>query len=284
MDQPMHLLLRDGVADPNACGRRAREAHRNDSLGVLAGGIAHKFNNLLTTICGNASILLEDLPPGAAQALPLADILESVRVAADLCDQMLAYSGRGRFHSTRLDLTRLIQDLAPQLLSMVGEHAELRYDLTVPLPDVEADVQRIHQVVANLVLNASEALDGRRGHVTISTGVMSADHADRTDRVPADALAVEYVFLQVSDNGQGMSLETQARIFEPFFTTRFAGRGLGLAAVQGIVHQHRGTLLVESQPGLGSTFRLLLPSLVSARSLDPPPYTRPGKLASRDLS
>jgi CheY-like chemotaxis protein/two-component sensor histidine kinase len=186
---------------------------------------------------------------------------------------MLAYAGKGRFVIERVDLSAIVQDLLPLLRVSIAKSAELKLDLKRELPGVKADATQIRQIVMNLVLNAVDAVTGRTGEITISTGLVVADRALLQQCVTGQTLPLgTYVMLEVRDNGCGMSAEVRAKIFDPFFTTKFAGRGLGLAAVLGIVRGHNGALLVNSTEGAGTTFRLYLPALVGeVVRLDDPP-------------
>jgi CheY-like chemotaxis protein len=181
--------------------------------------------------------------------------------AADLCKQMLAYSGKGRFFIQRLDLNNLITETAELLQISVSKKASLSLKLAASLPAVLADATQLRQVVMNLVINASEALGDRAGSIYVATGAVQVDSSflEETHLSP-DLPAGEYVFLDVMDDGVGMSQEVQRRIFDPFFTTKFTGRGLGLAAVLGIVRGHKGALKVYSEEGVGTTFKVLLPA------------------------
>ncbi|MEQ2006185.1 MAG: PAS domain S-box protein, partial [Limisphaerales bacterium] len=239
---------------------KLQETQKLESLGVLAGGIAHDFNNLLTSILGNASLARMDLPPRSPVEHSLEQIEKASLRAADLCRQMLAYAGKGRFVVQPFDLTQLVQDTAHLLQVSVSKKAVLKFDLDAGLPPVLADASQLRQIVMNLVINASEAIGDRSGVIALSTGLVRADRRYLADTHLAGNLPEgDYVFLEVSDTGCGMTPELRARIFEPFFTTKFAGRGLGLAAVLGIVRGHRGALRVYSEPGKGSSFKLLLP-------------------------
>ena len=236
------------------------ESAKLESLGVLAGGIAHDFNNLLTGILGNASLARQDLPP-SSPGQPMLDQIElSARRAADLCKQMLAYSGRGRFVIQRLDLNTLIEDTTHLLQISISKNCVLRFNLAPNLPAISADATQLRQIIMNLVINASEAIGNRSGVVALNTGVARVDleylRSFRPDASPAPG---DYVFIEVSDNGCGMDSATLARIFDPFFTTKFTGRGLGLAAVLGIVRGHKGGLKVYSEIGKGTTFKLFFP-------------------------
>ncbi len=258
--------------------RKLAEAAKLESLGVLAGGIAHDFNNLLTGVLGNASLLRMELDPRSAHLPSIEQIEIAARRAADLCKQMLAYSGKGRFIIKKIDLNKVVQETTRLLEISISKNCVLRYHLAPSLPPVEADETQMRQVIMNLVINASEAIGARSGVIAISTGVVRVD-ADYLASMRFDQNVVlgDYVSLEVSDNGSGMDEETLRKIFDPFFTTKFAGRGLGLAAVQGIVRGHRGGMKVYSEPKKGTTFRILLPcadgqadpSVRSAAPFDP---------------
>ena len=239
---------------------KLQETQRLESLGVLAGGIAHDFNNLLTGILGNASLARMAIPQGDDAQKYLAQI-EAVSVrAADLCKQMLAYSGKGRFHVQLLDVSAIVEETTQLLHISIAKGALLRFNLAKNLPPIKADPTQLRQVVMNLVINASEALVGKSGTISLNTGVVRVDKDYLSSTVLADPIHEgDYVFLEFADNGCGMSAETQSHIFEPFFTTKFAGRGLGLSAVMGIVRGHSGAMKVYSEAGKGTMFKLLFP-------------------------
>ncbi len=240
--------------------RKIQETQKLESLGVLAGGIAHDFNNLLTGILGNASLARLELPASSPVMHSLGQIEAASRRAADLCRQMLAYSGRGRFVVQQLDLNQVVSETTHLLNLSIGKSSVLRFNLAAALPAVTADATQIRQIIMNLVMNASEAIGNRSGVIALATGVMRIDHIYiATLRHHAGVVPGDYAFIEVSDTGCGMDAATLERIFDPFFTTKFTGRGLGLAAVLGIVRGHRGALKVYSEPGRGTTFRLLLP-------------------------
>jgi len=235
-------------------------AQKLESLGVLAGGIAHDFNNLLMGILGNAELALADLAGSAPARESLNEIQTAANRAADLCRQMLAYSGKGRFDIQSLDLSDLVAEMTQLLAVSVSKNAVVAYECDPDLPAVEGDAAQLRQIVLNLVTNAADALDNGTGTIRVRTGVTSCDRAYlRTTYLGEELPAGDYVFLEVTDDGCGMEEPTLQRIFEPFFTTKFPGRGLGLAAVLGIVRAHQGTLTVASEPGRGTTFRVLLP-------------------------
>jgi PAS domain S-box-containing protein len=240
--------------------RKMLEAQRLESLGVLASGIAHDFNNLLTAILGNASLLLLDLPP-ATEVYHSARQIELVaQRAADLVGQIMAYAGRGRFVLQRLSLSELVGEMLVLLRASISKGVLLVPQLAADLPPVEIDAAQIRQVVMNLVVNASEALDERGGPITIITDLIELDAQQAAAASLTPGLAPgPYVSLSVEDGGAGIDEATLTRIFDPFFTTKFTGRGLGLAAVLGIVRAHKGGLVAQSRLGQGSRFTVLLP-------------------------
>jgi CheY-like chemotaxis protein len=239
-----------------------------ESLGVLSGGIAHDFNNLLTGILGNADVAFRALPEGSRERDLLEQVKTAARAAADLTGQLLAYSGRGTFRVEPLDLSALVEEMGRLLGSSISKKARLVYELEPDLPLIDADPTQIRQVVMNLITNASEAIGDEPGKVTLRTGSIQVGRAKLAQSYTHDDLPPgEYVFVEVVDSGCGMSEETLQKIFDPFFTTKFTGRGLGLAALLGIVRRHRGTIFVSSQPGSGTNFRILLPAGASDRKL-----------------
>jgi PAS domain S-box-containing protein len=242
-----------------ALERRLLEAQKLESIGMLAGGIAHDFNNLLVGILGNTSLLLTELPPGSLLHERASRIETAAARAAELTQQMLAYAGKGRFVVEPIDLNTLIAEM-PQLLSAsITKNATLQHRLAPNLPAVEGDVTQLRQLVMNLIINASEAIGDQPGAITVSTSVQHIRPADYVAGDDTDLPAGDYVVLEVADTGCGMDEATLARIFDPFFTTKFTGRGLGLAAVQGIVRSHHGALKVASVYGNGTTFCIVLP-------------------------
>ncbi len=241
---------------------RIRETQKLESLGVLAGGVAHDFNNLLLAIIGNADLARMSLPRTSPVREHLVDIETAARRAADLCRQMLAYSGRGKFMPERLSLNEVIQNTLPMLEVSVSKRVALRTQLARDLPPIEADTGQMRQLLMNLVVNASEAIGEDYGVVTLATGLRNCDERYFKTSYLSDKLAPgTYAYLEVTDTGCGMDDETRERIFEPFFSTKFTGRGLGMPAVLGIVRGHSGAIKVYSEPGKGSTFLVLFPAL-----------------------
>ena len=244
------------------------QTQKLESLGVLAGGIAHDFNNLLVAIIGNVDLALTELPEAAPGRSYLSEIEGAAHRAADLCRQMLAYAGRGSLDIQPLNLCELVHEMGHLLEISVAKSARLRYQLPDQLPAVHADTSQLRQVIMNLVLNASEALSEGGGSITIALGTQVCDSTYLADAFLGRSRSPgTYVYLEVSDTGSGMSAETLPKIFDPFFSTKFTGRGLGLATVFGVVRSHRGAIKLASEPGRGTTFRVLLPSL--AEPADP---------------
>jgi PAS domain S-box-containing protein len=255
-----------------------QQSQRLESLGILAGGIAHDFNNLLTVILGHANLALADLSPESPARENLLEIDNASHRAAELCRQMLAYSGRGSFVMKPINLSRLAQELIHMLQVSISKKAMLRCGFEENLPFIEADPAQVRQVVMNLVINASEAIGNKEGIISISTGSMQCDqtYLRGNSLIIKPPLPGKYVYIEISDTGCGMDPGTLAKIFDPFFTTKFTGRGLGLAAVLGIVQQHKGAIKVASEPGKGTTFRVLFPA--SSNTDTPPEAEMPPKL------
>ncbi|MGD0088905.1 MAG: PAS domain S-box protein [Planctomycetota bacterium] len=241
---------------------RLQESQKLESLGVLAGGIAHDFNNLLAAVLGNVNLASMQTDP-ASPILPyLASIEIAAHRAADLCKQMLAYAGKGSFTVLPINLNTIINELANLLRVSIGKHIRLKLDLAAGLPLAQADATQIRQVLMNLIINASEAIGEGDGAISLATGVTHATRETLAETCLAPDLPEgDYLCIEVADTGCGMDERTRARIFDPFFSTKFQGRGLGLAAVLGIVRGHQGAIKVDSVPGEGSTFRVLLPCL-----------------------
>ena len=236
-------------------------AQKLESLGVLAGGIAHDFNNLLMAVIGNADLALMRLNPESPAVENLKRIEEASARAADLAKQMLAYSGKGKFVVENLDMSRLVKEMLHMLEISISKKAILRLNLTNPIPSVEADATQLRQIIMNLVINASEAIGDKSGVIAISTGCMDCDRNYLKNVWLVENLADGlYVYLEIADTGCGMDKETLSKLFDPFFTTKFTGRGLGMAAVLGIVRSHKGAIKVYSEPEKGTTFKILFPA------------------------
>jgi signal transduction histidine kinase/CheY-like chemotaxis protein len=244
-----------------------REAQKLESLGLLAGGLAHDFNNLLVGVLGNAALVLDELPPDS----PLREQVEQIELAgqraAGLTRQMLAYSGSGRLAIEPVEITPLVAEIVTLITAAISKQANLVLALDrESSTTVRGDSGQLSQVVMNLITNAAESLPGGVGSVSVSTGVEETAEGS-------------FVAIEVADSGCGMDAETQARIFEPFYTTKFTGRGLGLAAVDGIVRSHGGRIDVRSAVGSGTTCRVLLPTVVAAPVAPEPAPAAAGKAA-----
>ncbi len=247
---------------------RFLHSQKLESLGILAGGIAHDFNNLLTGIMGGASLVLEDLEPQTVPWNVQKNVLDAAEKAAKLTHQMLAYSGKGRFFVERIDLVQYVREITPLLDASIPKKVSLVQTPSTYECCIEGDPAQIQQVIMNLVINAAEAIGAENaGQVVISIRVQDADEAYIQALPAANIAPGKYVVLEIHDTGAGMDALTRARIFDPFFTTKFTGRGLGLAAVQGIVSGHKGAIQVYSEPGAGTTFKVLFPVAAAAEEL-----------------
>ncbi|MCH7871236.1 MAG: PAS domain S-box protein [Planctomycetes bacterium] len=266
--QCIATMLRD-VSERERLEIQLREAQKLKSLGVLAGGVAHDFNNFLVSILCNASLALEKLDADSDARGHVRKIVNASRRASDLTRQMLAYSGRATYDVQPMDLNALVSEMADFMRAAMTKSVTLHIQLPDGLPAIEADSGQIQQVVMNLLLNAAEATDTSGGEVTVSTSLETIDARQIAIAYADQNIGPgEYVCLRVSDSGCGMSPETLGRIFDPFFTTKFTGRGLGLAAILGNVRAHRGAIRVDSREGEGTVFTVVFPA--SHRSPEPP--------------
>src|SRR5260221_743426 len=254
------FIARDITAN-KAIEEQLRQTAKLESLGVLAGGIAHDFNNLLVGILGNATLVKDTLPP-ASHARPMVDdVIKAGERAASLTQQLLAYSGKGKFVIQPVDLSNLARDMVSLIQTPIPRTVRLQLDLAPDLPPVIADVTQMQQIIMNLVINGAEAIGDRLGAVTVTTNVQHFAEQSSAGAVSGDEIKPgEYVSLEVEDNGCGMDEATVARIFDPFFTTKFTGRGLGLSATVGIVRGHLGLIRVDSRLGAGGSFSILIPA------------------------
>ncbi len=240
---------------------RLQHSQRLESLGILAGGIAHDFNNLVMAIMGHAKLALSDLEDNEPARECIDDIESAAVHASELCRQLLTYSGRNRFVVEAIDLNRLVSEMTQLLEAAISKLARLEHEPSVDLPAVEGAATQIRQIVMNLIMNASDALGGKKGRITVRTGTVSADreYLDAT-YLNKDLPPGSYVYVEVADTGCGMDEATKKKLFDPFFTTKSSGRGLGMAAVKGILRSHKGALKLVTQLGEGTTFRILFPA------------------------
>jgi two-component system cell cycle sensor histidine kinase/response regulator CckA len=253
---------------------RVLRSQKLESLGVLAGGVAHDFNNFLTPIVGNANLLLLDLPSDS----PLRKRAEMIRNAANrataLTRQMLAYAGHGVPGVFAVDVSGVIREMSLLVEATASHAAYLQFDLEDQLPLIQVDSAHVGQVVMSLVANASDSLPVSGGQIEVSTGSLHADRA-MLDAcfIGSDMEKGLFVYIEVCDDGAGIAKENISRIFDPFFTTRFEGRGLGLAAVHGIIRGYHGAIELMTEPGRGTRIRVLFPAV----SQDPSQLRREAK-------
>jgi PAS domain S-box-containing protein len=272
-------ILEDGkvagfiLSSSDVTERRQREAERLDvergmlrsqkleSLGLLSGGIAHDFNNLLVGIMGRAELAQDDLKDHALMADHLAQIMDASQHAAGLCQQLLAYSGKGRFLVEPVDLAALVENTQKLIEISIPENVNVQYELG-PTPNaIEVDSTQIRQVIMNLVANASDSLQPQGGNIRIGTGTENLERNDLIKYTNGDTVREGlYAYLDVEDSGCGMTSHTMERLFDPFYTTKPDGTGLGMAAVLGIVRSHQGAMSVISDEGTGTTIRVLIPA------------------------
>jgi len=248
-------------ADRIALDQQLQQAQKIDSIVLLAGGIAHDFNNILMAILGNIELVLLDENTSSTSWEHLKSAAKAVHKASDLTSQMLAYAGKGRHLLVDACLNDIIKDITPVFGTSISEKISIISNLDPALPKISLDISQMKQIIVNLVINASEAIGDNPGVINISTGTINCKRKYLETPWPDDALPEgRYIFLKVSDTGCGMDKQTKQKIFDPFFTTKFFGRGLGMAAVQGIVKNLRGTIQIKSEPEKGSSFCILLPA------------------------
>ncbi|MFW5854863.1 MAG: sensor histidine kinase, partial [Thermodesulfobacteriota bacterium] len=240
--------------------RRVQQSKKRESLGTMAGGIAHHFNNLLFAVLGNLDLAKEHLPAGFSSN-HLLEAEKAAQRASDLSRVMLTYIGQGFRRKETLDLIRYVQELLPGIREELPDQARLEVDLPKEIPPVNMDPLEVGQVIRHLVTNAWEALENQEGVVRISVGATDpGDSRSGRNYAETSLAAGIWVRLEVTDTGVGMDRDTRSRIFDPFFTTKFTGRGLGLPVTVGIVRAYGGAVFVQSRPGRGTTVRVLFPS------------------------
>ena len=263
-------VIRD-MTERQELEEKLRQSHKMDAVGQLAGGIAHDFNNLLTVISGYAEILGRSLGREAEGSRELVEIGKAAERAAELTGQLLAYSRKQALEPRVLDLNNIVIETQTMLERLIGENIEFSVTLAEDLGSISADNGQIEQIIMNLVVNARDAMPEGGKLLLATSNVTLADGSTgrRPDMPPGD-----YVLLAVTDSGQGMDAVTAERVFEPFYTTkaRGVGTGLGLSTVYGIVRQSGGHVELESDPGIGTTFRLYFPQVAGkAEAFSPKP-------------
>jgi CheY-like chemotaxis protein len=243
-----------------------QQAQKLESLGVLAGGIAHDFNNILAIIIGYCSLVKMDYET-AEEFIP--GIEKAAERAAALCRQMLAYAGKATISQSQVDMTVLVDEMVKMLKATISRNVVITTSLSSDIPRITGDVSQLRQVAMNLIINASEAIGTEQGviFVSLTRSEIKAGQAEK-DYNGVTIPAGQYICLEVTDSGCGMSGETRQRIFEPFYTTKFTGRGLGMSALLGIIRSHKGVLQFESQLGQGTTFKVYLPAQISIAEED----------------
>ena len=251
----------EAEAERQRIDAQMQQAKELEALGVLAGGIAHDFNNLLVGILGNASLAMLDTGTPAAVQESLAEIERAAQRAADLTRQLLAYAGKGRYKIERADVNHTIENMAALLHGAISRTAVLDLKLARGLPSIDVDLGQFRQVMVTLVTNSSDALGATPGSIRVTTGRQLIDEAFLAQCTPGTvAQPGPFVFVEVRDTGSGMDARTLQHMFEPFFSTKFTGRGLGLAAVLGIMRSHRGAIHVQSDLGVGTTVTVFFPA------------------------
>ncbi len=247
-------------AEKASLNDQIQHAQRLESLGVLAGGTAHDFNNILQAISGNADLAKIKSAKGEEITRYLDNIIQACQRAADLTRQMLAYAGKGKMVCTREDINAIIDDISSLMNSSIPKKIRIEKSLADKLPLVEVDASQIRQIILNLITNSSEAIGNESGVIEISTGLCDETRESLNRYRTFDYLKPgHYLYIEVKDTGQGMSNEVSEHIFDPFFTTKFTGRGLGMAAVLGIIRSHSGSISLHSRENEGTCIRIILP-------------------------
>ena len=253
-----------------------QKTQKLESLGVLTGGIAHDFNNILTIILGHCFMLQAQVGDNDPHATHVEQIETAANRAADLCRQMLTYAGQSPLLQTQVNMRYLVKEIVKMLSSAIKKNVAIKLDIQRDLPVITGDTSQIQQVVMNLIINAAEAIGDANGtiNVALAQNMVQVGHAD-TDFLGQAIRAGGYVCLDVADTGCGMDEETQARIFEPFYTTKFAGRGLGMSAILGIIRSHGGALQLSSTQGVGTSFRVWFPLPAQPLAVETVPIAEP---------
>jgi PAS domain S-box-containing protein len=256
------VIVRDVTAERRS-EQHLRALQKAESLSTLARGVAHDFNNLLVQVQGWADLASDDPTDADLVAEALRHIGEATRGASELARAMLAYGGRGEFEPRPVELADLVADLRPLLTAAIP--AKIRLDIEpAARSEVRADATQLRQVILNLVANASEAIGDEVGVISVRTATETIAHGAPDARSQHPLAPGRYAVIEVEDTGPGIAADVEDRLFDPFFTTKFTGRGLGLAASQGIVRAHGGRISVEGRPGVGARFRVHLPLLGAA--------------------
>ncbi len=271
------VAVKEDITERKQVEEVLRNAQKMESIGTLAGGIAHDFNNLLNAILGQSTLALNKISKESPAKDHIEKSIKAAERAADLTRHLLAYSGKGKFVTEEIDLNRLVEENIQILEVSVPKTVQLLFDLSSPSPHIQGDVGQIQQVIMNLIINAGEAIAPNPGYITVRSGEVELKENDIEywTYTLAPLQPGTYASLRVNDTGNGIKPEVLARIFDPFFTTKFTGRGLGLAAVLGIVRGHHGGLRIESEEGKGTEFEVIFP-LVNAPAITGEPEMKAG--------
>jgi PAS domain S-box-containing protein len=255
------LVFANDITDRKNSEQALRQAQKLESIGTLAGGIAHDFNNLMNAVLGQSALALNKLPKESPAVDHISKAIKASERVADLTKQLLAYSGRGKFVIDEIDLNKLVKENVAMLEVSIPKTTQLQFELGSPSPHIIGDIGQIQQVIMNLIINAGEAMGSNPGYITVQTNriVLSENTSEYSKYTGSSIAAGNYAMLQIKDNGSGISEKTLMSIFDPFFTTKFTGRGLGLAAVLGIIKGHKGGLRIESEVGKGTMFEIVWP-------------------------
>jgi PAS domain S-box-containing protein len=257
------------ITDLRRMQEEALARQKLESIGLLAGGIAHDFNNLLGSILADAELALSELAPNAAAAEQLERIRAVAIRSSEIVRELMIYAGQDKSNPQPVDLSLLVREMLQLLKTSITKRATLNADLNHADATIRADAAELRQLVMNLILNASEAIEGRDGEIWLTTSHLTLT-AEQASGDGAQLSAGNYVRLEVADSGRGMTPEQLSRVFDPFFTTKLAGRGLGLCVVQRIVQRYGGNIQATSQPGKGTRFVVLLPCTAEAAAADRP--------------
>jgi len=251
--------LRD-FTESKLAAERAQHVDRLESLGVLAGGVAHDFNNLLTVILGNVEVMRMEMNDASTFDSSLDSIEKASMSASEICKQMLAYAGKGKYCLQALDLRHATQGISELIHSALDASIVIEYDFPSDIPLIDGDRGQIQQVVMNIIINAAESYQEEAGVVSVQVGVKEMTALELKSCMEGGSLPEGvYVYLQVSDQGCGMDEAMQSKMFEPFFTTKFTGRGLGMSAILGIIRSHHGALHITSKLGEGTSIEVYFP-------------------------
>lgn len=260
------IVFRD-ITDKQNAERALQNAQRLEALGVLAGGIAHDFNNILMAIMGQADLIRASHYPLPPDLIGISDILNAAKRAAELCDQMLAFAGRGLMKAENVNMKTLTEEMLNMLKTCISKKATLQLNIDEDLPYIYGTASQLRQILMNLVVNASDAIGDQNGSITISMGTTLWDKTNIQHHcIINPSKPGKYVYIEIADTGCGMTQQTIERIFDPFFTTKFTGRGLGLSATIGIISSHKGGLCLKSKVGKGTSFKVLFPAVETEKN------------------